>query len=430
MKCTALILTVALFSACRAEKAEPWPAKPATQTQAPSASASASALPAIDGNATNFFAPGVLMILAPEERTAFMRYLVESETMRVFDRSKIESELKAVGKQEMERAPYGKGFKLEPFMNAAWFSGAEGKRYTDNLLSFQTPSGGWSKRVEFKDGPRRTGQSYYSENAGFHYIATIDNDSTTSELEFLAGAIAARKEGRLIEAFTRGIDYLLSAQLPSGCWPQVFPLQGGYHDAATFNDNATVNVLKLLGSVARGDFAFSPADRKERAGPAVARGLACIVKSQVVVNGKRTVWGQQHDPVSLEPVAARSYELVGLSGRESAWITEYLMSLPQPDAAIVEAVHAAVEWFQAHSIQGYTYNDQVLEEADGAPPLWARLYEIGTYRPIFSNRDGKKRYDWNELTDRRKGYAWYSQEPASVIAKYPTWAAAHPRAGK
>ncbi len=425
MKRAALVLIVVLLSACRAQKAEPAPAKSALQQPAPSASASAPH--AIDGNATNLFSPEALARLAPEERAAFQRYLAESEKLRLLDRASIDAELKQVGKQEMERAPYGKGFKLEPFMNAAWFSGAEGKRFTDNLLSFQTPSGGWSKRVEFKDGPRRTGQSYYSENSGFHYIATIDNDSTTSELQFVAGAIAANKEGRLIEAFTRGVEYLFAAQLPSGCLPQVFPLQGGYHDAATFNDNATVNVLQFVGSVAGGDFAFLPADRKERAGKAVARGIACIVKSQVVVDGKRTVWGQQHDPVSLEPVAARSYELVGLCGRESARITEYLMSLPQPDAATVEAVHAAVEWFQAHRIQGYSYNDQVLEKAEGAPPLWARLYEIGTSRPIFSNRDGKKLYDWNELTDRRKGYAWYSQEPAEVIAKYATWAKAHPR---
>jgi len=105
-----------------------------------------------------------------------------------------------------------------------------------------------------------------------------------------------------------------------------------------------------------------------------------------------------------------------------------LMSLANPDPAIVEAVHAAVAWFQAHSIQGYSYDDQELKKVDGAAPLWARLYEIGTDRPIFSNRDGKKRYDWNELTDRRKGYAWYSQEPAKVIASYPAWAASHPRA--
>jgi PelA/Pel-15E family pectate lyase len=34
------------------------------------------------------------------------------------------------------------------------------------------------------------------------------------------------------------VRYLLAAQFPNGGWPQVWPLEGGYHDAVTFNDNA------------------------------------------------------------------------------------------------------------------------------------------------------------------------------------------------
>ena len=46
-----------------------------------------------------------------------------------------------------------------------------------------------------------------------------------------------------------------------------------------------------------------------------------------------------------------------------------------------------------------------------APPLWGRLYEIGTNRVIMANRDGVKLYDWNKLTDRRSGYGWYTTVP-------------------
>jgi len=55
------------------------------------------------------------------------------------------------------------------------------------------------------------------------------------------------------------------------------------------------------------------------------------------------------------------------------------------------------------------------------------MTEIGTNRPIFSNRDGIIRYDWNQLTDRREGYAWYSGEPAAVLKTYARWAKTHPR---
>ena len=59
----------------------------------------------------------------------------------------------------------------------------------------------------------------------------------------MAAAHSATDDARYSAAFLRGLNYLLDAQYPNGCYPQVYPLQGGYHDAATFNDDATVNVL-------------------------------------------------------------------------------------------------------------------------------------------------------------------------------------------
>ena len=52
------------------------------------------------------------------------------------------------------------------------------------------------------------------------------------------------------------------------------------------------------------------------------------------------------------------------------------------------------------------------------------MYEIGSNRPIFSNRDGAKQYDSNALTDRRGGYGWYSDLPAATLTHYSQWLAA------
>ena len=55
--------------------------------------------------------------------------------------------------------------------------------------------------------------------------------------------------------------------------------------------------------------------------------------------------------------------------------------------------------------------------APGAPPLWARLYEIGTDRPIFGDRDRTIHYDVTELSsERRLGYQWYGGWPQPVVA--------------
>ena len=58
-----------------------------------------------------------------------------------------------------------------------------------------------------------------------------------------------------------------------------------------------------------------------------------------------------------------------------------------------------------------------------APPIWARFYEIGTNRPIFSGRDGIVRYRLAEIElERRTGYAWYGTYATALVAdEYPAW---------
>jgi len=368
-------------------------------------------------------------IAALPERTrqAWMRYLDTSRVQRALDRDSMARELRAVGRERPTRAPYLRATFLETVDD---LSGDRARQVADIVLSFQTPSGGWSKHVDMTVRPRETGESYYSESDGWHYIATIDNGATTGQMRFLSTVIDATGEARYRAAFLRALEYLRRAQFPNGCWPQVYPLQGGYHDAATFNDDAAVNVLRVLRDIAWGRLTWVPDVERKQATAMLDRGVECLLASQVVVAGKRTVWGQQHDPLTLAPVGARSYEPPSLSGRESAGIAELLMTLRSPNESIVAAVHAAVDWFRATAVHGYDYDfERGLTAKAGAGPIWARMYEIGTNRPIFSNRDGVIRYDWNELTDRRTGYAWFGEEPKAVLERYERWSRTHPRPG-
>jgi pectinesterase len=55
----------------------------------------------------------------------------------------------------------------------------------------------------------------------------------------------------------------------------------------------------------------------------------------------------------------------------------------------------------------------------GASPLRTRFYEIGTNRAIFSDRDGQVRYALLEIgEERRNGYLWYTDEPATTLRGY------------
>jgi PelA/Pel-15E family pectate lyase len=266
--------------------------------------------------------------------------------------------------------------------------------------------------------------SYYSETDTWHYTPTFDNGSTTGQLRLLAAVNERHRDARYERAFGRGLQLVFEAQQPNGCWPQTFPLEGGYHDAVTFNDDVNVLILRLLDEIAAGRVAFVRPAERTRAADAALRGVACLLKAQVIQKGVRTVWGQQHDPITLAVVRARSYELPGLAGRESATIMMYLMSLPtNPEATA--AVHAAASWFEAHETRGFRYGGYGLVKDDNAPPLWARLTDLETGRPIFANRDGIKLYDWNQLTDRRSGYGWFGTEPATALAQYREWSRTH-----
>jgi PelA/Pel-15E family pectate lyase len=136
--------------------------------------------------------------------------------------------------------------------------------------------------------------------------------------------------------------------------------------------------------------------------------------------------------VDFRPRPARTFELTTLSGQESVELVRLLMSVEKPSREIVEAVDAAVEWFRSVEIRGLRatrergasgkFELKVVSDPQ-AGPTWARFYEIGTNRPIFSDRDGVARFNVSELGDeRRNGYAWYGTWPNDLLTKeYPAW---------
>ena len=365
-------------------------------------------------------------LVSPVERPLWTAYIARSREQHTRDTAAMGRELRAVGRPQMTRAPYAHGFEVGPEMTPRWFGTDSARRLADAIVSFEAPNGGWSKHVDFRQHVRQPGESYYGESPEFEWISTIDNGSTTEEIGFLGAIDRVKPNAKYAEAIRHAVDYLLEMQMPNGCFPQVFPLQGSYHDAATFNDDATTHGLTVLRDVSEGKVTEATADQQRRATAAVSKGIACILATQVVVAGRRTIWGQQHDPLTLAPVAARTYELTSLASRESAAVLDFLMSLPSPNQRIVEAVYAGAEWLKDRPLHGLRYEGYVLTRDAKAPPLWGRLYEIGTNRVIMANRDGEKLYDWDKLSDRRSGYGWYTTEPATTLATFEKWSRQHP----
>lgn len=305
----------------------------------------------------------------------------------------------------------------------AWFQGGEGRRALENVLSWQSPSGSWPKNTD------TTEQRFLGRPEDLR--GTFDNGATTGELALLGRAIRAAAEERYLAAFNRGLDHILKAQYPAGGWPQSYPPGKQYPRYITFNDDTMVRLLRLLRAVANSsDYAFVNLDRRRASQLAFDRGIGCILKCQVMVQGKRTAWCAQHDELTCQPRAGRTYELVSLSGAESAGVLLLLMSLDHPGPEVIEAVEAGAAWFEAVKLTGIrqirTNGNKLIVKDPEAPPLWARFYEIGTNRPMFTGRDGIKKYDMAEIeSERRNGYAWYGDWGKQVAREYPGWRQRH-----
>jgi PelA/Pel-15E family pectate lyase len=316
---------------------------------------------------------------------------------------------------------------------AEWYARAEATAIAGSVAQYQTPEGGWPKNTDMTRLPTK---EFLADTKFDHRAPTIDNGATTTQLNFLARVMTAAPDEALRTVFLRGFDYLLAAQYANGGWPQYFPLIKGYYTHITYNDNAMINVLTLLRDVARGKepFAFVDDARRAKAEAAVAKGITCILRTQVKQQGRRLAWCAQHDEFNLLPAWARNFEPPSLSGAESVGITKFLMGVEYPSPEIIAAIEGAAAWFQEVAIRGVSVDDHPGPDGQkdrhvvanpAGPVLWARFYELGTNRPIFLGRDKVVQYDFNAIErERRTGYSYINDWPAELLAKdYPRWRA-------
>ena len=305
----------------------------------------------------------------------------------------------------------------------------------ETILLYQRENGGWPKnydrrrKLAEKDRERVLSEKSRDDT-------TFDNGATHSELKFLARIYRKTKDERFRSAFIRGLEFTLAAQYENGGWPQRHPRRSGYHAHITFNDGAMVGVLEVLTSIARQEpgYEFLEDSFRRRCREAVERGVQCLLRCQIEVDGKKTAWCAQHDAKNYSPRGARSYELPSISGSESVGVVRYLMGIANPSPAVLAGIEAAVAWFEKSKLTGIRVEKREVEGAPGgrdkivvedpaAPPLWARFYEIGSDKPIFCSRDGKPKETLAEIShERRNGYSWLTNRPAELLkSDYPAW---------
>lgn len=327
-------------------------------------------------------------------------------------------------------------YKIASKMPADWYGSQEAITIANRVLEFQMNNGGWSKNIEYHKEEIAAKKLKGLDKSGIG--ATIDNQATTLEMRFLAKVYQYSNNPAYKEGFLKGFNYILEAQYDNGGWPQFYPVRKGrsvaYSGCITFNDDAYINVMNLLKDIYESNPCFAALNLdiqvKQQARTAFDKGMKCILDTQIVVDGKKTVWCAQHDQYTLKPAKARAYELPSFSGDESADIVLLLMSVDNPTPDIIASVKGAVEWFDTHKIANMRferYRDEKGERNARLIPaagvnVWARFYDLETGKPFFCDRDGVKRSSIDDLgKERRGGYSWYTSSPEKVLKTYSRW---------
>jgi PelA/Pel-15E family pectate lyase len=307
----------------------------------------------------------------------------------------------------------------------------------DALAVGQLESGGWDYLVEFDpklsaNWYRRSdrGKLAPAEAAKRRNISTFDDDNTQSALRLLLavsatadprGDSADPRDVRIREARDYGLEKLIAAQRPNGGWPQrwtgvpvkpaEYPVQPAtipatyprqqpphhsYYGYYTLNDDTHRDCVMTLLEAAK------KLGRPEYRAAAV-KGADFLLLAQLPE--PQPVWAQQYNE-QLEPAWARAFEPPSVCSNESVGVMRLLVDLylETGDAKYLEPLPRAIAWFKRSEI---------------APNVWARMYELGTNKPVYGDRDGKIHYTVEELTpERQTGYSWKAAYGAPAVFAY------------
>ncbi len=262
------------------------------------------------------------------------------------------------------------------------------------LVWGQREIGGWDHRVDVahlesdKAVPVRTKGR-----------CTFDDDITQGALKFLIDADSVLDEAWLTDAIELGLGFMQKSQFDNGAWPQWYPLRGGYSDYYTYNDHAINDCIEVM---LKAHAAYGRSEYLDSA----EKGGDFIIISQLPK--PQAGWAQQYSH-DMKPAWARSFEPPGVCSAVTANNIRTLVQLyiyTKKDKYL-SPVPAAIEW---------------LERSKISDDLWARLYEVGTNRPIYGDRmDGHKvHYEYEKVSQKeRSSYGWQGEYGiTSAISQY------------
>ena len=252
------------------------------------------------------------------------------------------------------------------------------------LYCTQTEGGGWANQAVAAEN---CGRRRFDRLPDKH--ATFDDGTMAATLYFLfdlSDLIVERGlsvPDWLEEMIDHGLAFIVKTQAANGSWSQKYG-DNGYHILATLNDDAMTGLIRVL------LVGYDRSGREEYL-EAATRAGDFLLKAQAT--GDKPAFAQQYS-ASLKPAPARKFEPAGYASLETAYAINALIDL---------YLGTGYDRYRKGAEQAATW----LDASRITPTTWARLYEVGSNRPIFGKRDGTMTYDIADLPEsERNSYRW------------------------
>lgn len=286
-----------------------------------------------------------------------------------------------------------------------------------NIISWQMPHGGFGLHEIEQYESAWDGKKSRSEweSRGVE-LGNFDDYATIAEIRYLAAVYEQEENnelrGKIANSIKKALDFTLLSQYPNGGWPQVYPRRKKrvYSNYVTLNDDAMIRIMVLLSDMLAKQPPFDTdlMDQIDKNAflPALKKALSNLLKAQITTQNISTIWPAQYDPVTFQPMPARSFELASKSTRESVGVLVYLLNWPWQNEQVEHAIRSGLSWFEKNRIANKGYKKGEITDRQGAS-LWYRFYDVDQDTPLFADRDGIKRERLEQVGDeRRTHYSW------------------------
>jgi PelA/Pel-15E family pectate lyase len=294
----------------------------------------------------------------------------------------------------------------------------------DNVVSWQLDYnglGGWSKNFDDRIYSRKyngsEAQSYQTTQNKTVYLSTLDNDATTSHMQYLAAVYGQHGGDRYRTSVRKAMDMILHMQNSNGGWPEMYPEQtwagSDFENHSTINDDVHYRVMSMMQKILNNQYPFNnnvfDAAYKQKIQASYDKGLDFLIKAQLKKNdGTPTLWAAKYNKSNYTPMWARHFEPPVINNRESQMILFFLLSVPNKSVEVKKAIYYGAMWMHENVTMNLEYRWQTSPyffNKSGAK-LWYRFQDPNTGRAVYAENNKTLSSIMDLSTERRHGYGW------------------------